>query len=69
MMHLDELAERLYKAYWIPSAVLTGREIAPWHGQHDAEKAAWRSVAHSAYAALAPGHAFETTPSKPEGTE
>lgn len=52
---VDRIAEILYFAYWGPTAMTTGRDIAPWSGQPDANKQAWRSVARAAVATLTKG--------------
>ena len=41
----EELAERLYTAYWKPTQLLVSKDIYPFSKQDEAEKRAWLSAA------------------------
>ena len=45
---IEQLAQRLYEAYWAPSVAITGRDVFAYDKHHDAEKIAWRGVAREA---------------------
>lgn len=45
---VEALAERFYYAYWRPTEALTGRMVADYGGQPEAEKKAWKSAAKEA---------------------